>query len=94
MRRPWGWMLVLLYLPCCWIKLIRVYPGHRTSLQRHALRAELHIGLSRPLLRYVRPCASHRMTDGLYLEIAYGRPREDDCFRIEDDYGRADLRRL
>jgi hypothetical protein len=83
------------------VKIIHVRRGQRTSLQYHARRSELHIGwevipwgqaygvdLDRPVLRLVRPFKEHRMQGGTYIEIAWGRPREDDIVRVEDDYSR------
>jgi hypothetical protein len=88
-KRPWGWFLVLFQIKSFWIKLINVSKGHRTSLQMHSHRSEIHL----PLLRwwkfnYVFPHEAHRMTTGLYIELAWGNPEESDNYRIEDDYDR------
>lgn len=91
-RRPWGWMLTLIGVSRFWIKLIRVHPGRRTSLQLHKHRAELHI--SRRGFTFVEPYTLHRMTGGWYIELAFGRPREDDIVRTQDDFNRFDQRRL
>lgn len=73
-----------------WVKVIRVNPGHQTSLQFHHYRSELHIGLDHWHWRRIDRYEHHRMTAGLYLELAWGDSvRESDIVRISDDYGRA-----
>jgi hypothetical protein len=87
-RRPWGWMVKLIdfWKMGLWLKLIRVSSGHRTSLQYHRMRSELHIGSHG--LHYVPRNQWHRLESGIYLEIAWGVCREGDIVRIQDDYGR------
>lgn len=58
----------------------------RTSLQSHRDRTEYHIS-TRGIAR-VCPGQRHRMERGIYLEFAFGLPREEDVVRFEDDYGR------
>jgi len=89
--RPWGWWLLLFWSPWLWLKLIRVRPGQRTSLQFHLHRAELHLGWW--YLRYVPALESHRMTAGWYLELAWGCTDEADIVRLEDDYHRTEIDR-
>jgi hypothetical protein len=67
-----------------WVKVLRV--TGRTSLQSHEYRKEYHLSFFK--CRVVPIGEKHRMTPGLYLEIATGEPREDDNIRYEDDYGR------
>lgn len=68
-----------------WVKILRVLPGQRTSLQRHYFRDELHIG--RKIYLY-RQLDIHRTYPGYWLELAWGFPYEDDIERVKDDYGR------
>lgn len=81
-------MWMLWQTECQWLKLIHVKPYHRTSLQYHLRRSELHVSLDRwrwvkvPRFRY------HRMNPGWYLEYAWGWPKEEDIVRRADDYGR------
>ena len=81
MTRPWGWMVKLISLPKFWLKIIRV--KGRTSLQSHNDRTEYHFGFYK-----VNPGEKHRMQHGIFLELALGKPREEDIIRYEDDYGR------
>ncbi len=81
-NRPWGWYRTLLKLPFLWIKILKVEEGQRTSLQSHENRAELHIAL-------VPKRKKHRLYSGTYLEIAWGKPEEEDIVRYNDDYGRS-----
>lgn len=87
-HRPWGAFWVLYESKRFWIKLIEVKPGQCTSLQYHHARRELHIGLDRWHWRYIGKKARHSMHEGMYLELAWGRPREEDIVRITDMYGR------
>lgn len=80
--RPWGKMWKLISAKKFWLKFILV--KGRTSLQSHSERTEWHFGLYK-----VPPREKHRLLKGVYLELAYGKPREDDMVRYEDDYGRA-----
>jgi len=84
-KRPWGWFFTALKLPSFWIKLIRVKPEHRTSLQSHSQRSEIHISCN-----FFGSGMKHRMGPGWYIELAFGRPKENDITRYEDDYGRKD----
>jgi hypothetical protein len=86
--RPWGRMWMLYQHPRLWVKLIHVRRGQRTSNQYHLERREFHYCLSRLSWNYVPKRRLHRMRQGLYLEIAWGRPDEDDIVRMSDDYGR------
>lgn len=85
-------MLTLVATRRFWLKLIRVRPGHRTSLQLHHHRDEWHLSLDG--LRFIPAHTLHRMTAGFYLELARGMPDESDIERVSDDYGRDDKRRL
>lgn len=89
--RPWGWMVKLIHRPTFWLKLIWV--STRNSLQSHEKRREIHIKFEWALkpwsVKKIPVREVHRMTRGLYLEIALGEPREDDIKRYEDDFGRA-----
>lgn len=80
-NRPWGWFLKIIHLPKFWIKLLRV--TGRTSLQKHSFRDEWHIGIYK-----VKAGEVHRMAHGIFIEIALGKPMENDIVRLEDDYGR------
>ena len=84
-NRPWGWMVKLIHTNRFWLKIILV--DTRTSLQYHLNRTEYHISLFG--IKKVLPLERHRMTHGLYIEIATGFPSEDDIVRIDDDFGRA-----
>lgn len=42
-QRPWGSFDTLKDSNRYWVKLITVYPGHETSLQRHASRSEVWV---------------------------------------------------
>jgi D-beta-D-heptose 7-phosphate kinase/D-beta-D-heptose 1-phosphate adenosyltransferase len=64
-----------------WLKFILV--KGRTSLQSHNERTEWHFGLYK-----VPPREKHRLLKGAYFELAYGKPKEEDIVRYEDDYGR------
>lgn len=81
MKRPWGKMWKLVKTKRFWLKLIAV--EGRTSLQSHAERTEWHIGIYK-----VPANEKHRMLKGLYVEFAFGNPKEEDITRYEDDYGR------
>lgn len=83
--RPWGWMVKLIHTKHFWMKLIWV--STRNSLQSHEKRTEWH--LSFWSIRKIPVKDIHRMTRGLYIEIAIGEPKEGDIKRYEDDYGRA-----
>lgn len=87
--RPWGAFWVLWEGKRFWVKLIEVKEGQATSLQYHHQRAELHIGLDRWHWQFVPRRRPHAMHAGLYLELAWGHPREEDITRIADMYGRA-----
>lgn len=89
-RRPWGWMIKPLACPLAWVKLIRVHPGQRTSLQRHRSRWEYHVGMTPQgwHRKKIGLYQLHRMCCGWYLEFAWGLPSESDIERCGDDYGR------
>ena len=80
-KRPWGKMWKLIYFKNFWLKLIWV--KERTSLQSHAKRDEWHIGINK-----VPAGQKHRLTKGVFIELALGEPKEEDIIRYEDDYGR------
>lgn len=82
-KRPWGWFLKLISTPFFWVKIILVKKGHRTSLQRHDERIEYHVGI-----QLIDKEIAHRMGRGIYLEFAFGKPKESDIVRLKDDYGR------
>jgi hypothetical protein len=93
--RPWGRMWMVWQCRWLWIKIINVYPGQRTSSQYHQRRGEWHWRLSWRLwrtdlswCRVIKPNILHRMKAGWYIEIAWGRPDENDIIRLSDDYGR------
>lgn len=79
--RPWGWMIKIVHGYRFWIKFIRVVG--RTSRQRHNMRDEYHLCFYRVPKREI-----HRLHRGIYLEFAFGLPKEDDIERLSDDYGR------
>lgn len=81
MIRPWGRMYKLISLPFMWVKLLFV--RGRTSLHKHAERDEYFIGFYK-----VKRGELHRHNRGFYIELAIGRPREEDVERKEDDYNR------
>jgi len=83
-KRPWGWMIKFLHTRSFWMKLLRV--TGRTSLQSHEHRTEYHFSFWRTNKIHIGE--HHRMLPGWYLEIALGRPDENDIIRYEDDYGR------
>jgi hypothetical protein len=74
-------MLKIIGLDRFWLKFLWV-PG-RCSLQSHNDRTEWHIGIYK-----VKPGEVHRLAHGAFIEVALGRPREEDIVRYEDDYGR------
>lgn len=80
-KRPWGWMIKFIHTKKFWIKLLRV--KGQTSYQSHKNRTEYHIGICR-----VDPGDKHRMSHGWFIEIATGRPNENDIERFEDKYDR------
>ncbi|GMQ95539.1 MAG: hypothetical protein BMS9Abin13_658 [Patescibacteria group bacterium] len=84
--RPWGKMWKLIHTKHFWLKVILV--KGRTSLQSHEYRTEYHISIRG--IKKIKKRKKHRMEKGLYIEIATGRPDEDDIVRYEDDYGRVD----
>jgi hypothetical protein len=82
--RPWGWMKTLFRTKSFWVKIIKV--NTRTSQQFHRDRTELHIY---PFgWNVIRPLTVHRLPRGWWIEVAWGRPMEEDIIRIQDDYGR------
>jgi hypothetical protein len=92
--RPWGRMWMVCQCKRAWVKIIHVYPGQRTSDQYHAKRSEWHWRLGWPHMRgsmwckVIRVGRLHRMSQGWYVEVAWGRPHENDIVRLSDDYGR------
>ena len=78
-------MLTLFSTKHLWLKILRV--KGRTSLQKHAKRSELHIGVKG--VRLIGPHTIHRIGNETVLEIAWGEPLEEDIVRFEDDFGRA-----
>lgn len=80
--RPWGFFLTLLHLPFLWLKVLVV--RGQTSYQSHANRTEWVVGVF-----CVPPYEKHRYSQGIYIELATGRPREDDITRYEDNYRRS-----
>lgn len=83
-RRPWGWMIKVIHTKKFWLKLIKV--TGRTSLQSHRFRTEYHISVKG--IKKIKLREKHRMTPGMYIELAFGLPSEHDIKRYEDDYGR------
>ena len=89
--RPWGRMWLLFHLPFLWVKVIVVNSNHRTSVQIHRERTELHIALRLHREgwygRKVPKGHVHVLATGRYIEIAWGRPREEDIIRLADQCG-------
>ena len=83
-RRPWGKMFKLIHTNNFWCKFIFV--TGRTSLQSHDKRTEYQISIRG--VQKIVPKQKHRMEKGVYIELAFGRPDEEDIIRYEDDYGR------
>ncbi len=83
-NKPWGWMIKIISREDFWLKLICV--SGRISLQSHCQRSELHIGTRG--VNFIRKLEKHRLERGIYLELAFGKPDENDIVRYEDDYGR------
>jgi cytidyltransferase-like protein len=81
MKKPWGKMWRLIKTKKIWLKIIAV--KSKTSLQSHTERTEWHIGIYK-----IPKNEKHRLTKGIYLELALGKPKEEDIIRYEDDYGR------
>jgi hypothetical protein len=81
MKTPWGRAWKLVKTSRFWCKLFWV--RDRTSLQSHNNRTEYHFGFYK-----VKPGEKHRLQHGVFLEVAVGRPDEDDVTRYEDDFGR------
>lgn len=88
-KRPWGWFVTLIKRPTWWLKFL--YVSGRTSLQYHNDRAEYVFGIRPTKLVFTRikPWQEHRMENGIYFEVATGKPSEDDIVRIQDDYNRS-----
>jgi len=88
-EKPWGKMWLLIHTTHFWLKIIKVNNNGRTSLQAHEHREEYHIKMNRPFgFKKITIMQKHRMTEGLYIEIATGKPEETDIIHYEDDYGR------
>lgn len=79
--RPWGVMYKFFHTKKFWLKFIRV--SGRTSLQSHQNRDEYIFGLTK-----IKKGDKHRLLPGYYIEVALGKPTEDDIIRFKDDYGR------
>jgi len=98
--RPWGSFRIIAEGPGYWVKILKIKPGHRTSLQKHRYRDEVfvtHDGKPSSLKYKVSTFpkdTAHRITNKSkkyvrhVLEIGIGDPFEEDIFRIADDYGR------
>jgi len=84
MKRPWGKMWKIIATKKFWLKVIWV--KGRTSLQSHQNRTEYHLSLKG--IKKIKSNEKHRMEKGLYLELAFGQPKEEDIIRYEDDYDR------
>lgn len=83
-------MITLLHFDKVWLKFIHVLPGESTSDQSHNERAEIHVKIYPiPSIKKIKIGDRHRMVGGMYVEIAYGRPREEDIIRYSDKYGRS-----
>lgn len=74
-------MITLLKGKGFWLKFLFV--KGRTSLQSHRNRDEWVLGVYK-----VRKGEVHRMSHGMFFEVALGECSEDDITRYEDDYGR------
>lgn len=87
--RPWGKMWKLLDIGVLWIKIIKVFPGEMTSIQRHRLRSELHLRLYPTTAIRLYPAGTvHSVTPGVWLEVAWGRVLENDNERLYDPHQR------
>lgn len=84
--RPWGWMIKIIYFKKFWLKIIKVKKGEQTSLQSHNFRIEYHFWFWG--FKKIDIGIKHRIQNGLYLELAFGKPDESDIIRYEDEYGR------
>ena len=78
--RKWGKMWKLIHTKNFWIKILKVKTN--TSLQFHNYRSELHFGLNKPYFKYVSINEKHILFKGIYLEIAWGVPLENDIIRL------------
>lgn len=86
--KPWGFTIKLFGFPKVWLKFIVVKVGHRNSLHIHHERQEVLFKFPFRFSKIAKE-EPHRLLPGVYFEFAYGKPREDDVLRMEDDYSRA-----
>jgi hypothetical protein len=86
-RSPWGWNITIFRTKTFWFKFLWIFRGECTSLQYHNYRTELYIGTSG--IKLIKPFDHHQYFGGMYFEIAWGLPMEEDIYRITDIYGRA-----
>lgn len=77
-------MVKLIHTKRFWLKCIVV--RGRTSLQSHKERTEYHLCIRG--IKKIVPGELHRMTRGIYLELAVGSPQEEDIVR-QEEIGRA-----
>lgn len=80
-KRPWGFFIKFLSGRKFWLKFLWI--KGRTSLQSHKNRDEWHLGLYK-----IKKGEIHRIQHGIFIELALGKPKENDIIRIEDDYDR------
>lgn len=92
-ERPWGRWRMLEQTETHWVKYIEIYPHSRCSLQTHKHRDELWFDLDSKTRTWISRNEKHRLVNSSdkvkrLIEIATGKPNENDITRIEDDYGR------
>lgn len=85
-ERKWGWYKDLWRGKRFCLKLLAFAPMHELSIQRHARRAEIWIGLSKFLWRWIGVGQWHSMVNptqtwAYILEFQFGRPDENDIER-------------
>lgn len=78
-KRKWGKMWLLIHTKKFWLKVIHVNKGKTTSMQYHNKRSELH--LSPRSVKWIPIKEWHQMSEGWYIELAFGRPSERDITR-------------
>lgn len=86
-KTPWGFWLKFISSPWFWMKFIHVDKGHQNSLHVHHKRNEFVLRIPFHFF-FIKKEKPHRLATGNYIELAYGRPSEDDILRLEDDYAR------
>lgn len=92
-ERPWGRWRMLSQDDTHWVKYIVIYPHSRSSLQTHERRNEHWINLTKRTTSFIQAGDKHRLVNSTdepmhIIEVATGKPDENDITRIEDDYDR------